>query len=154
MSLTKNVISMLHDEDNGSIRNVIHSTNGAKTIGYKEPLVGGVDAYSYGYSLIIDGYSYDFLKNGYIQLKFLRPMFPNRNINIVLDKNDHKNSFSMNYIDENTQKMYIQSSGGNYVNNEFINNHCFKQYLNKTINDNEYNQLIDKQLLDTPLNKH
>eukprot|EP01084_Bolivina_argentea_P006303 11944_1 len=154
MSATKRVVSALHHEDNDSVENKIHSTAGANNLGYQDALVGGVDAFSYGYSLIIDGFMHNFLKNGYIKLKFRRPMFPNRKIKIVLNKLENNHRFSMNYIDETTNKTLIESNGSNYKNSEFVEDHCFKQYIHKHIDDANYNKLINNQIVNTSLKKH
>eukprot|EP01084_Bolivina_argentea_P128923 227801_1 len=149
MSLTKRVVSKLA----GSTRNVIHSKDGALKLGYKDALVGGVGAFSYGYSLIMDAYTQNFVKNGYIKLKFIRPMYPERDIKISLNKMENGN-FSMNFMDEITNKIYIESNGYNHVNNDIIKDHYFKQYIDKRIDDNEYNKFINEQLVNTPLNKN
>ena len=156
---TKQVLSKLHGEDSNDIRNNVHSTKGANRIGYKEPLIGGVDAFSYGYSLLLDSFNgYEFLQNGYCKLKFLRPMFPNRDITISIKVSpvlSDPTNFDLDYVDDETGKNYIHASGQNFVNSDFIQNHVFKSYTTqeRKINDTEYNKLLDTKSIGIRLDK-
>lgn len=156
---TKNVVSKLHGEDSYDIRNNVHSTKGANKIGYKQPLISGVEAFSYGYSLILDGFNgYEFLENGYCKLKLLRPMFPNRNIRIAIKLEpvlSDPTSFKLDYVDDETEKVYIQAQGQNFVNSQFIKDHVFKSYtMPKTkIDDMEYSKLLNQNSFGIRLSK-
>lgn len=156
---TKRVLSKLHGEDSDDIRNNVHSTKGANRIGYKQPLIGGVDAFSYGYSLILDSFNgYEFLENGYCKLRFLRPMFPDRKITISIKLSpvsSDPTNFDLDYVDDETEKVYIHAHGQNFGNSDFIQDHVFKSYTKqeRQIIDTEYNKLLDKDSIGMKLDK-
>eukprot|EP01084_Bolivina_argentea_P195988 336072_1 len=125
-----------------------HGKVGAKVAGYDQPLIRGVFAFSYGYSLILDKFTNDFLKCGYIKLTFLKPFHPNQQAHITLDTTN-KNDFKMKFIDEATKALCIVSKGSKNMNSVFTEDHFFGKYANKNIviNDDEYSKLIDKELV-------
>jgi len=63
-------------DDPLAIANKIHSTAGARQLGYKAPLVGGVTLYSWCCADILKVLGEEWLDFGWADISFLRPVFP------------------------------------------------------------------------------
>ncbi len=68
--------AFLDGEDSLNIGNIIHSTEGAKAFGYKAALVGGVTVYGWGARTIVDLLGEEWLRDGWADISFRRPVFP------------------------------------------------------------------------------
>eukprot|EP01084_Bolivina_argentea_P006302 11941_1 len=131
MSLCKTVVSKVHDIWVISDADFdTHSSKGSKESGYRQPLVRGTHSFSYGYSLVIDKFRKEFLKHGYIKINFLQPMYSNRNVKIILNQhNANEDTFSMKYIDEESNVLYTACRGTNCMNKAYVKHHSFTEYI-------------------------
>jgi hypothetical protein len=62
--------------------NPIHSSDGAKEYGYKAALVGGATIYGWCVGPILEAAGMDWLGNGWADIGFRRPVFPNDELKV------------------------------------------------------------------------
>jgi acyl dehydratase len=77
--------AFLGNEDSPTIRNAIHSTQGAKEYGYKAALVGGATVFGWATPLIIEVLGQGWLDRGWAELAFRRPTYPGDEITIAVE---------------------------------------------------------------------
>lgn len=77
--------AFLGNEDSPTIRNAIHSTQGAQEYGYKSALVGGATVFGWATPLILEVLGREWLDRGWAELAFRRPTYPGENIAITVE---------------------------------------------------------------------
>jgi len=78
------VTAFLGNEDSPTIRNAIHSTEGAKEYGYQGALVGGVTVFGWATPLILEQIGREWLDEGWAELGFRRPTYPGEELTIAV----------------------------------------------------------------------
>lgn len=68
--------------------NPIHSTGGGQEYGYRSALVGGVDVYGWGTRLIRQVLGNEWLSDGWVEVAFRRPVYPEDDLTVRLDEGD------------------------------------------------------------------
>ena len=77
--------AFLGNEDSPTIRNAIHSTQGAQEYGYKSALVGGATVFGWATPVIFEVLGKEWLDFGWAELAFRRPTYPGENITINVE---------------------------------------------------------------------
>lgn len=77
--------AFLGNEDSPTIRNAIHSTQGAQEYGYKSALVGGATVFGWAAPVIFEVLGKEWLDFGWAELAFRRPTYPGENISISVE---------------------------------------------------------------------
>ncbi|MCK9486048.1 MAG: hypothetical protein M0R73_05005 [Dehalococcoidia bacterium] len=76
--------AFLGNPDQPTIRNAIHSTEGAREYGYQAALVGGVTVFGWATPLILEHVGATWMDHGWAELEFRRPTYPGDEITIAL----------------------------------------------------------------------
>ena len=84
-SATLDMTAFLGNEDSPTIRNAIHSTEGAAEYGYRAALVGGATVFGWSTPLILEVLGTEWLDHGWAELAFRRPTYPGDEIRISID---------------------------------------------------------------------
>ena len=77
--------AFLGNEDSPTIRNAIHSTEGAKEYGYRAALVGGATVFGWATPTIFEVLGKQWLDFGWAELAFRRPTYPGEQITIAVE---------------------------------------------------------------------
>ncbi|MEZ4502997.1 MAG: hypothetical protein R3C39_10260 [Dehalococcoidia bacterium] len=77
--------AFLGNEDSPTIRNVIHSTDGAKEYGYRAALVGGATVFGWATPAILEVLGPAWLDFGWTELAFRRPTYPGDELHITVE---------------------------------------------------------------------
>jgi len=80
--------AFLGNEDSPTIRNAIHSTEGAKEYGYQGALVGGVTVFGWSTPLIFETLGREWIDEGWAELAFRRPTYPGEELTITVAPED------------------------------------------------------------------
>lgn len=70
--------------------NRIHDTEGGSSYGYKAALVGGVTSYGWTVPTIMGALGEDWLDNGWIDIEFRRPIYPDEKLKISIYEEEAK----------------------------------------------------------------
>ncbi len=77
--------AFLGNEDSPTIRNAIHSTQGAQEYGYRAALVGGATVFGWATPVIFEVLGKEWLNFGWAELAFRRPTYPGEQITIAVE---------------------------------------------------------------------
>ena len=83
--LSESLITAFMEDPDASKPNVIHSTDGAKSYGFKGALIGGVTAYGWCVDTIIGALGQDWITHGWADVSFKRPVYPDDELVIRVD---------------------------------------------------------------------
>ncbi len=79
------VTAFLDGPDSPDIRNVIHSTDGAKEYGYTAALVGGVTVYGWATPTIVEALGAGWLERGWAEIAFRHPTYPGDELTVRVE---------------------------------------------------------------------
>lgn len=77
--------AFLGNEDSPTIRNAIHSTQGAQEYGFRAALVGGATVFGWATPAILEVLGREWLDQGWTELAFRRPTYPGEEITITVE---------------------------------------------------------------------
>ena len=77
--------AFLGNEDSPTIRNAIHSTQGAQEYGFRAALVGGATVFGWATPLILEVLGREWLDQGWCELSFRRPTYPGEQIGMAVE---------------------------------------------------------------------
>ena len=84
MNVVRRIDAFMDDAD-APKSNMIHSTDGAREYGFAGALVGGVTAYGWCVSTIVEALGNEWLDRGWTTLAFKRPIYPGDALDVVVD---------------------------------------------------------------------
>jgi len=80
----REVVAFMEDADQPH-PNAIHSTSGARDYGFRGALIGGVTAYGWTVSTIVQALGEEWLDSGWVELRFRKPMHPGDALTVAVD---------------------------------------------------------------------
>ncbi len=85
-AVTRTLTAMMPEADAPNPGNPIHSSATAKQYGYRAALVGGATIYGWCVESIIDAAGMDWLRHGWADIQFRRPVFPNDSLTVHVQR--------------------------------------------------------------------
>jgi hypothetical protein len=86
MAAVTRAIEAFMDAPDAPKPNAIHSTDGAREYGFSSALIGGVTAYGWCVSSIVEALDASWLDRGWASLAFKRPMYPGDRLRLSIEE--------------------------------------------------------------------
>ena len=95
VGVKRHLTAFMNDADRDDLSNVIHSADGAREYGYAAPLVAGVTTYGWTVPVIREVVGDTWLDDGWIDISFRRPIYPNDELSVCLTALPTENQYEL-----------------------------------------------------------